>query len=129
MRKILNKMFSNKKLSILIPILIAALIYLLFLFFGTSEDKNRLLLITPIVSALGFFGVFIIVLFQVKNPMCPEWFLNLLELFFTVITGIYSIIGIVSFFASGFQNYDPVICLGLVVFSAVSWAHSKRKTD
>ena len=58
MRKILDKMFGNKKLSLIIPMAIALLIYLLFILFGTSEDKINLMIITPIVSVIGFFGVF-----------------------------------------------------------------------
>ena len=40
MRKALDKIFENKKLSFLIPILIISLVlYLLFIFFGVAEDK------------------------------------------------------------------------------------------
>ena len=43
MRKILDKMFANKKLSLIIPMAIALLMYLLFVFFGTSADKTNLI--------------------------------------------------------------------------------------
>ena len=43
MRKILDKMFENKKLAILIPILISALMYVLFIIFGTAEDKINII--------------------------------------------------------------------------------------
>ena len=35
-------------------------------------------------------------------------------------------IGIISFVIRGFQNFDYGLCLGLVTYSALSWAHSKR---
>ena len=126
MRKILDKMFANKKLSLIIPMAIALLIYLLFILFGTSANKTNLIIVTPIVSVIGFFGIFLVVFIQVKNPMCPEWFLNLFELMATIIFSIYAIIGAFSLVISGFQNFNVGICLGFVSYSAISWAHSKR---
>ena len=126
MRKILDKMFANKKLSLLIPMAIALLMYLLFIVFGTSPDKINLMMATPIVSVIGFFGIFLVVFIQVKNSMCPEWFLNLFELMATIIFGVYAIIGALSFVISGFQNFNVGICLGFVSYSSISWAHSKR---
>lgn len=126
MKKLLDKLFANKKLSMSIPMAIALLVYLLFILFGTAEDKIKITIMTPIVSVLWFFGVFLILFAQVKNPMCPEWFLNIGELLPTVVFGIYAIVGVLYFVISGFQKFDMGICLELVTYSAVSWAHSKR---
>ncbi len=126
MRKILDKMFGNKRLSLIVPMAISLLMYLLFIFFGKAEDKANLMIITPIVSVICFFGVFLVAFVQVKNSMCPEWFLNLFELLATIIFGIYAIIGVVSFIINGFQNFNVGICLGFVVYSAISMAHNKR---
>lgn len=126
MRKILDTLFHNKKLSIGIPILIAAILYLLFVAFGMAEDKINLMITTPIVSIVVFFGVFALVLVQVKNTLCPAWFLNLFECLVVVIVGVYSLTETVAFIISGFQNFTPMLCLGPIIFSAVSWAHSKR---
>lgn len=122
MRKILDTLFHNKKLSIGIPILIATLLYLLFIVFGMAEDKINLMITTPIVSIVVFFGVFALVLVQVKNALCPEWFLNLFEFLLVV----FAVVQTISFVMSGFQNFTPMLCLGPVIFSAASWAHSKR---
>jgi len=126
MRMLLDKMFGNKKLSLLIPMLIALLVYVLFVFFGIAEDKANMIIMTPIVSGIWFFGMFLMVFIQVKNAICPEWFLNLFEFFATIFFGIYAIIGVVSFVVSGFQNYNYGMCLGFVTYSAIAWAHSKR---
>ena len=126
MRKILDTLFHNKKLSIGIPILISAILYLLFVTFGMAEDKINLMITTPIVSIFVFFGVFALVLVQVKNTLCPAWFLNLFECLAVVIVGVYSLTETVAFIISGFQNFTPMLCLWPVIFSAVSWAHSKR---
>lgn len=126
MRKLLDKMFANKKLSILMPIAIALLMYLLFVLFGTSADKMRLMIITPILSAVGFFGIFLVVFVQVKNAMCPEWFLDLFELLAAIVFGLGAVINTLSFILNGFQNFNVAICLGFVAYGAISWAHSKR---
>ena len=126
MSKILDKMFKSKKLSLIIPPAIALLIYLLFILFGTAEDKTNLMITTPIMSVFWFFGVFLVVFVQVKYTMFPEWFLNLFELLATIIFGIYAIVGVISFVVSGFQNFNIGICLGFVTYGAISWAHSKR---
>ncbi len=127
MRKIVDKIFENKKLSLIVPIAISILVYLLFVIFGTAEDKSNLMIITPIVSVICFFGVFLVVFIQVKNSMCPEWFLNLFELVATILFGIYAIVGVISFVVSGFQNFNVGICSDFVAYSAISWAHSMRK--
>ena len=119
-------MFENKKLSLIIPITIALFMYLLFVFFGTSEDKTNMIIITPVMSAFWFFCVFFIFFIQVKNPSCPELFLNVFELLTIVFFSIYTIVGIVSFLFSGFQNFSYGLCLGPATYSAVSWAHNKR---
>lgn len=129
MKKILDKMFKSTKLSLIIPIVVSLLVYLLFVLFGISEDKINLIVITPIISVIGFFGVFLILFVQVKNPLCPEWFLNLFELLIAVICGIYGIIGIALFIVSGFQSFNVGLCLYPIIYGAVTFAHSKRKFD
>ena len=126
MKKFLDKLFGNKYLSILLPIICALVVYLLFILFGKIENKVNLMIAIPILSARCFFGVFLVVFIQVKNSMCPEWFLNLFELLATIFFAIYAIVGIVTFVVSGFQNYNLGIYLYLVAISAISWAHSKR---
>lgn len=126
MRKLLDKMFANRRLSLIIPLAIALLMYLLFVLFGMSKNKTNLMIITPILSVVWFFGTFLVVFIQVKNSVCPEWLLNLFELFVTVIFGIYGIVNAILFVVSGFQNFTVIICLGFITYSAISLAHSKR---
>ena len=126
MRSIFDKMFCNKKWCMLIPILIAMLIYLLFVLFANTDNKINSIIALPIISALWFFGSFLVVYIQVKNTMCPEWFLNLFELIVTAGFGVYAISSIVQFIISGFQNLDYGLCMGLLTYSSVCWAHSKR---
>ena len=126
MKKILDKMFKNKKLSILIPILASELLYLLFIIFGVSEDKMNIIIATPIASVFWFFGVFLVVYVQVKNNCCPQGFLNLFEFMATFFFGICSIVFTILFVTSGFQDFTPITSAALLTYASVSWAHSKR---
>ena len=76
MRIFLDKIFKNKKVTILVPIIISLLLYFLYALWGTGEEKNNLLIITPIISLFWYFGVFLVIYIQIKNPMCPEGFLD-----------------------------------------------------
>ena len=126
MRSILDKLFENKKLAFWIPIAFAAVAYLLFALFGVSENKGEDLIVMLIVSTGWFFGVFLITFFQVKNPMCPEKFLDFFELMATVVFVSCALANMITFFINGFQDLG-VICPGAVTYSAVAWAHSKRE--
>ncbi len=126
MRKILDKLFENKKLSFIIPILASTLMYLLFVIFGKSENKNDYIISTPIGCIFWFFGVFLVIYIQVVNPRCPEWFLNLFELLSLIIFCTFSVVEAISFITNGFQNFNPLICAGLITYASVAWAHSKR---
>lgn len=126
MRKILDRMFDNKKLSILIPILISTLLYLLFIILGKADDKTDILIATPIVSVFWYFGVFFVIYVQVKNKSCPEGFLNFVEFMVAFLFGIYSLSDAISFVINGFQNFTPLTAAGLLTYASVAWAHSKR---
>lgn len=127
MRKILDVLFKNKIISSIIPIAIAAVAYLLFIIFGVTDDKIRTLIAIPILSIVWFFGCFLIFYIQVKNPICPEWFLNSFELLAVGIFGLFAIIQLISFVINLFQNLNIGVCLGLVTIPSISWAHNKRK--
>lgn len=126
MRKLLDRMFAKKKLSFFIPLLVSALLYLLFIMFGVAEEKMNIIIATPIVSAFWFFGVFLVVYIQVKNRKCPDAFLNFVEFFATLFFGVYSIVDAISVVISGFQNFTPITSAGLLTYASISWAHSKR---
>jgi hypothetical protein len=126
MRKILDKMFGNKKLAFWLPIIFATLLYLLFLFLGLAEDKNDLLITTLVVTVFWFFGSFFVVFFQVKNSRCPEWFLNVFELIAVVMFTTYGFVDAISFLISGFQSFGPSMCAGIITYGSISWAHNKR---
>ena len=127
MRKLLDIIFSNKKLSICIPFIIAAIALILAIVFGNPDSIIKTILIGLLLSATWFFGVYFILLIQVKNSSCPDWFFNIFELVAVVVFGIYAIIHLIIFIISGFSSFNFGICLGMVTYSATAWAHSKRK--
>ncbi len=127
LRKLLDKMFKRRKLTFWVPIIFAALIYLLYVLFGMAENKITILIETPIVTLFWLFGVFLVIFVQVKNQRCPDWFINLFELGAVIVFTGSAVIDIVYFVISGFQNFDPIICAGIVTYSSVSWVHNKRR--
>ncbi|MBE6779807.1 MAG: hypothetical protein E7545_02390 [Ruminococcaceae bacterium] len=126
MRKILDKMFGNTKLAILIPTLVSAILYLLFIMFGVAEDKMEIIITTPIAAVFWFLGSFLVFYVQVKNRYCREGFLNFFEFSATLFFGIYSIIDAISVVISGFQSFTPTTVAGLLTYASIAWAHSKR---
>ena len=126
MRKILDRIFENKKTSILIPIFTSALLYLLFIIFGVAEDKLNIIIATPIVSVFWFFGAFLVVYAQVKNKSCPDGFLDFFEFAAILFFGINSVVNAISVVISGFQSFTPITAAGLLTYASIAWAHSKR---
>lgn len=127
MRKLLDKMFANKKLSLFIPLLTAALLYLLFIIFGVAEDKINIIIATPIVCVFWFFGMFLVLYVQIKNTACPEGFLNFFEFAVMLLFGVFSIVFAISVVINGFNGYTPSASAGFLTYASISWAHSKRK--
>lgn len=122
----LDKLFENKKATLIIPIGIALVMYLLFVLIGMAENKVNLIITIPIVSFVWFLGVYLVVFLQIKNPICPERFLDLFELLSIIVFTFFTIVGIISWLISGFKSFNIEIVLGCVTYSAISLAHSKR---
>ena len=126
MRRILDKMFASKKLSMLIPILSSAILYVLFIIFGETGNKTDIIIATPIASVFWFFGVFLVFYIQVKNKSCPEGFLNWVEFIATLFFGIGWIANVIFIAISGLKGFTPMTSAGILTYAAIAWAHSKR---
>jgi hypothetical protein len=126
MRVFLDKIFNNKKVTIFIPIIISLLIYILFVIFGTGEDKSNFMFIIPIISIFWYFGVFLVVYIQIKNPLCPEKFLDFFVFIATIFFSIGAVFLTVSALINGMHNFNPVTIPACLTLSSLSWAHSKR---
>lgn len=127
MRDILDRLFYHRKLSLIIPWITVAVVYLLFVVFGAAEDKTNMLIMTPFITTFWFFGVFFLIFFQIRVTSAPDWFLDLVSLAVTICFVFYGIIRTITFFAGGFEKFDMFSCAGLITYASVAWAHSKRK--
>lgn len=127
MRKLLDALLLPAKRWVVISIAAAALMLGLFWIFGGMPDKGEPLLTTLVVSLLWFWGVVLVLFIQVKNPSCPEWFLNLFELAMLVVFGAAWIVSCVNFLLHLQNGFSPAVCVCAVTWGAVSFAHSKRK--
>lgn len=124
-RQILNLLYGSKWARI-VPVLTAAAAYLLFLIFGVTEDKVFLLIASPVMSLIAFAGMYGLLWFQTKNPSCTEEFLNMGMLLFTAVFGGSAISLLATFLRSMQQGYTMMLPMTLVIWSAISLAHSKR---
>ena len=128
MKRVLDKMYQNKKITIFMPIIISIILYLLFVLFGSCDEKNSLIIIAPIISIIWYFGSFLVIYVQVKNPMCPKRFLDFFEIISSFIFIIAAIVSIVSIFVSGMKDFTPLTTASCLTCSSISWAHSKRSS-
>lgn len=126
MKRVLDKMYQNKKITIFMPIIISIILYLLFVLFGSCDEKNSLIIIVPIISIIWYFGSFLVIYVQVKNPMCPKRFLDFFEIILSFMSIFAAIISIVSFFVSGMKDFTPLTTVSYLTCSSISWAHGKR---
>lgn len=126
MRRIVNLLHDSKWARI-VPVIVAAAMYLLFLIFGSAEMKAELGLLTPFIAFVAYWGIFFVVWVQVRNPMCPAGYLNFCLLLFTFFFTSGSLMIIVPFLADMSNGFSPMCCVGPLAWSALSLAHSKRK--
>ena len=127
MRKILDFLFKRKVLSAVVPLLCAALVYLVFILFGEGTDKLQVIGIVPVVCSFIFGGMFLILYIQVKNPLCPDAFLDFGELFFLTFFSLTTIPNIIMFFINVKEGFTVSSLFGFIIWSAVSVVHNKRK--
>ena len=125
MREFLDKIFNNRKATIFIPIIIALLIYILLILFSTGEERNIYAIIVPIISVFCYFGVFFVIYIQIKNPLCPQKFLDFFEVLATIVFSIAAVLFTILGLINDVQNLVFVI-LACLAFSSLSWVHSKR---
>lgn len=126
MRKILDKMFVNIKAAILIPLLLFFVIYFVFVLFGATENKMRIVIITPLLTAIWFWGIFFIIYIQVKSKSCHIGFLNFIELFITAFSVMCFAVDFVLVTIVGLEDSVTRLCFDTVTYAAVALAHSKR---
>ncbi|MBO5231670.1 MAG: hypothetical protein J6B88_03505 [Clostridia bacterium] len=117
----------NKKLSVIIPIVSAGIMYILYLIFGVAENKINMLLITPIVSLLAFWGVFLILFIIFKSSLPSAKYKTFIKYFFLICFVFYALFSGVSFIMNVKSGFSPIICICMVSCGAVAFAHKKTQ--
>ena len=127
MRKVLDKLFADKKISIVVPVVIALIMYALFLLFGDIPSKAGLLIVTPIASVMSYLGFFCVLYLQVKNPFCSDKIMDFFELATLVFFTPISVFFCLYFLFHIVTAFNPIVCIGPLIWSVVAFVDSKRK--
>ena len=125
LRHVLDKLHGSKWARI-IPILTAVVMYILFLIFGAPEQKLFLAIAAPVMSAIWYAGVYFILYFQFKNPMCSSKVLDLFMLLPTLMFGLSAFSLLITFLSDLQYGFTIGLMLTLVTWSAISLVYSKR---
>ena len=124
---LLERIYEHKKLTILGPLAVGAVVLVLFLIFGESVEKARLVKESLFLAALIYAGVLFVAGLQLFNPFCSGKSMDRFMLFATVGFGFGTVQQLLIFLfhiRSGFDIGLPGLCGCL---SALALIQSKRK--
>jgi hypothetical protein len=105
-RKLLDKLFSAKKLALYLPLSLAAVMLVLGGIFGEREIDLFLFFVTGVIfSAVWFAFVYSLVRLPARFKNCSDWYTDSFELFLTIAFALSAILQTVNFIkdASGFS--------------------------
>ena len=85
---LLDKLFGNKRRTILSALVAAVIGYLLFLLFGDIHATEDALYRPVVMGVLAFVALFFVLGFQLINPFCTPNAMDIAELFFSFASGI-----------------------------------------
>lgn len=125
-RRFLDFIFGFKKLSFFLPIILALTMYIIFIIFGDIPDKITLMILAPLMSLVAFGGVYLIFFIQLKNPMCPNWFFDMVETMFFILSGIQAISLTVTFLFDVQKSFFIGLPVSYMILSVISLIHNKR---
>ncbi len=88
LRRFLDKLSEKSTVVIIASAVYLSVMYILYLIFGVAEDKNMVLIFTPIATVM-FYG-FVRLLFFVfkKNPVTPPKYIDFVMLFLLIAAAI-----------------------------------------
>ena len=93
----LDKLFGNKRRTILGALGVAIIGYLLFLLFGNIYATEDALYRPVFMGVLAFAAMFLVLGFQLINPFCTPNAMDIAELFFSFASGIGLVMWMLSF--------------------------------
>ncbi len=130
-RRFLDGLLGSR-LSTLVPALLAAALYLLFVLLGAAEEKQQLLIAAPVVGIFCFFGVLLVLGFQTRRTKDAVFaaragrFLNGFTLLFAIGLGMSALFSTARFLAD-LNSYDPGNAAFPLGFAALALAHRWRR--
>ncbi|MBR6595771.1 MAG: hypothetical protein IKK72_04265 [Oscillospiraceae bacterium] len=91
---LLDKLFGNKKSTILGALVVAVIGYLLFLLFGDIHATEDALYRPFVMGVLAVVALFLVLGFQLINPFCSANAMDVAELFFALFSGVGGVLWI-----------------------------------
>lgn len=126
MRDLLDRLLAKRRLSLYLPLVIAAALYVLFVLFGQAEDKMQLLWGAPLMAVIWYLGVCFVLGFQTKNPFGSEKLLDFMELAMLLFFGFGAAVFTLRFLVNMAYGFAPTLCGTVVTWSAVTLVHGRR---
>ncbi|MBR5858918.1 MAG: hypothetical protein IKZ05_03255 [Clostridia bacterium] len=125
-RRLLDKLFSAKRLTLYLPLSLALIMLVLGGTLGDPEgDLFLFFLMGAVFSAVWFAFAYSLTRLPARLKNCPDWYMDSFELFLTLAFALSAILQIVKFIGD-FGSFSISVCFALVSLGAVSLAHNKR---
>ena len=125
LRRALDRVFGSKvTLYALIGVALGS--WLLYLLTGGWQADRELALLTPLTMVIGGGGGFLVFYLQVRNPMCPDRFLDWAELLMLSVFGLETLMLLLTFFANMPEGFSFTISAAPASILGVALAHRRR---
>ncbi len=126
-RKLLDKLFCFKKLSFILPLVIAAVMLALGTAVkgGLPEDIWFFIITSAVISAVWFGFVYFLIRMFTKLKNCPDWYTDIFELLALSGFTLSALLQIIDFIKDT-NSFSSSVCICFISLSAISLAHNKR---
>ena len=129
--EILDRLFGNKKRTMLSALVVAVAGYVIFLIFGDIRVAEDALYRPIVMGVLAFCAMGLVLGFQLLNPYCSANAMDLAELFFALVSGIglaiwMLVCGIRMLFSSEAYATATMIAEVSGVWCALCFIHNAR---
>ena len=126
-RKILDKLFYFKKLSLILPLVLATvmLAFGTVFFGGMPEDIWLLIIMSVVISAVWFAFVYFLIRLFTRLKNCPDWYIDVFELLALFGFSVSALLQTIDFIKDT-NSFSTSVCICFISVSAISLAHNKR---
>lgn len=125
--KLLNFVFKNKPISLVLPLILGIFAYVPTLLSYADDFENRSLILKDLIIAIcWYFGVFLILSMLARIKNCPDWYIDNFELLLLVATAFSAIYQLANYIFGSISDLSSACFVCIITWSAVSLAHNKR---